>query len=607
MYRPRPWFVLAAPLAVAVGCFACSGSIAGSGPPSGDGTPGAPGEGNGQGGPTGGGGPGGAGTSPTGNGPGATNPGATPGSGTPVVDIGALCKTTSPGPSPLRRLTRAEYNNTVRDLLGVTDGPANGFVPDSPVLGFDNSAEGQTAQPLLVEQYDDAAARIAATAVVDLPKLMKCAPATTVGGEDACAKKFMVDFAKRAFRRPISDTESTRFTSFYGAAKPKYGFAGAIEMYLTAILQSSSFLYRTEFGTPDKAAPQIAKLSPHELAARLSYLVFNSMPDDALTAAADAGKLSTPAEIAAQAERLLGDPKAKPAMQHFFGQWLTLDEMDQVNKDSVIYPAWNLTIKGLLRKETETFVDAVFFGATPKLDGLLTADYTYTNKQLATFYGLTGPQGTAFEKTPLPVDKRIGVLTQGSLMSILAKENQSSPIERGKFTREHLLCQALPQPPPNLEVKPPAIKPGQTTRERFRVHTTDPTCGACHRMMDPVGFGFENLDGIGKWRDMDQNLPVDASGELTNTGEAALDGTFKGAAALVKKLAPSTTVRSCVVKQWFRFGHGRSDTDADACTMRVLQDQFASTGSDFKKLVIAMTQTHAFLYKSVEPSTGGAP
>lgn len=611
MFR-NSWLRLTLPLA-ALGSFGCSGVI--SNDPMDDTAPGSsvsdgkermPGGGGSGSTTTPGNGTGTTGGSSTGGtGTGGPSAPAVPGPGTPVIDIGTVCKVNSPGPSPMRRLTRAEYNNTVRDLLAVNDGPAKAFAADSRSLGFDNIADSQTAQQLLVEQYDDAAGRMAQGAVSDLPRLMKC-DATMAGGEDACAKRFIGDFTRRAFRRP-ADADVTRFVAFYTASKAKYGFAGAIQNYLTVILQSPSFLYRPEFGVPDKATPQVAKLTQHEVAVRLSYLIYNSMPDDALFAAADAGRLSTPAEIAGQAERMLADPKAKAALSHFYGQWLATEELGQVNKDPAIYPLWTPAVRDLLRKETETFVDSVLSGPSPKLETLLTADYTFLNKQLATFYGYTtGPQGTALEKAMLPADKRIGVLTHGSLMSVLAIANQSHPIRRGLFVREKLLCQDLPDPPPGLEVVAPSIKAGQSTRERFKVHTEVPLCANCHRMIDPVGLGFENLDGIGKWRDVDQGKVVDASGEILNSGEAALDGTFNGALALVRKIAASASARSCAVTQWFRFGYGRQETMADACTIKTLQDQFAGSGSDLKKLVIAMTQTHAFLYKTIESAAGGA-
>jgi hypothetical protein len=210
-----------------------------------------------------------------------------------------------------------------------------------------------------------------------------------------------------------------------------------------------------------------------------------------------------------------------------------------------------------------------------------------------------------FEPVALDPARRAGFLTHASVLSVLAKPDQSSPVHRGKFIRERLLCQTLPPPPNDVEIKPPAVRPGIPTRRRFEQHSADPSCSGCHLLMDPIGFGFEHYDGVGLFRERDQGAPVDASGEILGSGDA--DGPFDGAVELAHRLAESEEVRSCVVMQWFRFGYGRAEQADDQCSMAELERAFAESGHNIKALLLALTQTDAFRYRSAAAVDGGAP
>ncbi len=584
---------------------ACSGAIGGGegggGPGTGASGTGSPGTGTpGTGAP----GTGAPGTGAPGTGaPGAPGsgvpggPGALP-PGIPAIPPPMACKATTPGPSPMRRLTRREYGNTVRDLLKVTENPATGFAPETQsLLGFNNTAVTQAVSTVLAEQLEGGAASLAALAIKDMPKLLKCD--SVVMGEDNCFRNFVSDFGAHAFRRPLTQPEKDRYFMFFSGHKAKYGFAPAVELVLQAMLQSPHFLYRVEFGVAATAGATSVKLTHYEMASRLSYLLWSSMPDDALLQAAAENRLGTPAEIATQAERMLNDPKARPAIGGFYGQWLDLEGLESQTKDARIYPKFTPAMPALWRKETESFIDDLVFKGDGKLETMLQADYTFANKTLATFYGYTGPTTDAtFDKVKHD-GKRLGLLTQASVMAAQANENQSSPVRRGVFIRESLLCQHPVPPPDDLMVTPPAIKASQTTRERFSIHTTVPLCAGCHKQLDPVGFAFENFDGIGGYRTTDQGKPVDASGELVGTD---VDGTVTGAVELSKRLAGSEQVRSCVVKKWFQYGHGREDTAEDTCSLEILKGQFKATGGNLKTLLLSLTQTPAFQFKTV----GGA-
>ncbi|HEY3664470.1 MAG TPA: DUF1588 domain-containing protein, partial [Polyangiaceae bacterium] len=273
-------------------------------------------------------------------------------------------------------------------------------------------------------------------------------------------------------------------------------------------------------------------------------------------------------------------------------------------KDATVYPAFNSTIAGLMQQETQLFLDDVVWKENGSLATFFTAPFTFVNGPLAQYYGISGVTGDAFVKTSLDPAQRAGLLTQGAILSKQAKPNQTSPVLRGKFVREQLLCQPLPPPPANISIKVPDLSPTLTTRERFSQHSVSPACAVCHHLMDPIGLGFETFDGSGVYRATENGQPVDMSGTV-NEADAELQGPFNGVVDLEKKLGQSSTVQQCVTTQWFRYAYGRAETTADACSMAALSDRFAAGGFKVSDLLAALTQTKAFLYRRVTPATGG--
>lgn len=503
-----------------------------------------------------------------------------------------------PGGAPIRRMTRFEYNNAVRDLLGDATRPADSFVAEEEALGFNNQATALGVTQLLAEQYMEASESIAARAAKDLAKLLPCDPVKT--GEDACAAQFVLAFGKKAFRRPLATAESSRLDQLYAWGKQEYGFSTGIELVIQAVLQSPRFLYRVEMGMPDplKAQADVTALDSWEVAARLSFLLWSSIPDDELFAAAEAGALGDAAAIEEQARRMLEDPRARDAVANFHAQWLGLGRIDTISKDASVYPAYTPALRPLWEKETLSFLDHVVFDdAKGDVRTMLTAPYSMMNADLAAFYGVKGPKGAVFEQVSLDPQQRAGFLTQASLLAVNAKPNQSSPIHRGKFVRERLLCQTIAPPPNNVNIQPPEVDPTATTREKFSQHSTDPACAGCHELMDPIGFGFESYDGIGRFRATDHGLPVDATGEITATRDS--NGPFNGAIELAARLGESAEARECVATQWFRFGYGHGEEEADSCAMAQLQGAFRAAGYNVKELLVALTRTDAFRYRKV--------
>jgi Protein of unknown function (DUF1592)/Protein of unknown function (DUF1588)/Protein of unknown function (DUF1587)/Protein of unknown function (DUF1595)/Protein of unknown function (DUF1585) len=504
----------------------------------------------------------------------------------------AQCGTPSPGAAPLRRLTQSEYNNTVRDLLGDTTHPADQFPPDQQIGDFTNTAVALTVPPLLAQAYQTTAEQLATTALsTHASTLVPCA---LTAGTDACAQSFIQTFGKQAYRRPLTTTEQGALFALYQTNSADATFSNGIQAVIEAILQSGDFLYRVEFGDASQAQGAALPLTPYEMASRISYFLWDSMPDAALFAAADANQLTTKEQVATQARRLLQSPNAQPAVQQFFQEWLTENELPTVSKDPTTYPAFTSTLHSSMQNETNAFINWVMWASDHRLPTLLTSPVSFLNSELASVYGVSGVTGTALQQVQLDPTKRSGILTQLSMMTILGKPDRSSPVLRGKFVRDELLCQPIPPPPQNLVITPPMVTPGVSTREAFVMHEAVAECKSCHTLMDPIGFGFENYDGIGQFRTVDQGQPIDATGTLTGTD---VDGPFNNAIDLIKRLATSQQVSDCFATEWFRYAFGRGESTDDTCSLQSLKSAFTSNQFDIQELLVAVTQTDAFRYR----------
>jgi hypothetical protein len=545
-------------------------------------------------------GPGGGGTEPPGKGggapPGAEMPGpgpAAPGPG--GVGPGSSCAVVDPGPSPLRRLTRIEYDNTVKMLFGLSAGVAAELFPaDEEQFGFDNSAEGRGLNGALAEGYLRAAERLAKDAVAKLGTLLPCDPAAK--GESACLDQFLEGFGLRAWRRPLETAEKENLRQVFATGKSAGGnFTAGIDAVIQVMLMSPQFLYRDERGVADPAGKTYLRLTSWELASRLSFLLWGSMPDEALFAAARDGKLSSREEIAAQARRMVQDDKALGMMKNFYGQWLELRQLDDLSKETGAdgFPTWKEGTAALMRTETESLVEHVLKG-DGKIETLFTAPYTFVNGPLAAHYGIPGVTGTAFQKVDVDPTQRAGIVTQGGFLASHAtpQPGLTALIFRGRFVREHYLCEEMPDPPADAADMSPPVTATTTPRSWSKARMEIAACGACHAQIDPIGYGFEVFDEIGNRR----TKVTDATGEIVGTDVA---GSFNGPVELAKKLGASKQARSCVATQWFRFANGRmEDIKRDSCSLDTLRTSFEKSGGDLKELLVALTQTDAFLLRS---------
>lgn len=506
-----------------------------------------------------------------------------------VSDDGATlnCTTLQRPPTPLRRLTRFEYNNTVRDLLGTALTPADSFPPDEVADGFTNNAVVLTVSSLHAEKYVEASEALAAEAVANLDTLLQCDRAAL--GDEACARQFAETFGRRAFRRPLETSDVDTLMEAYAVGD---SFDKGIEVMLRAILQSPSFLYRVEFTGADTPGAGMVQLNDYETATRLSYLLWTTTPDAALLEAAEMGQLSTPEQVAQKAREMLQDERAKVAISEFARQWLGLNRLDGVSKSAEAFPLWSQDMRAAMLQEASALIEHVVWGGDASLSSLLTEPAGMPAGPLAALYGV--PESA--DVVTLPAEQqRAGVLTLPGFLAVQAHPDQTSPVLRGKFVRAKLMCTPPPPPPPEANIVAPEPGEGGTARERFTRHVSDPSCAGCHQLMDPLGYPFENFDAMGVFRTNENGQELDVSGEMFASED--MDGPFVGVAELAAKLAESGQVRDCVATQWFRYSVGRTEEGGDACSLRPLQEQFETSGANLRELMVAMTQTEAFLYR----------
>jgi hypothetical protein len=564
---------------------ACTGKV-GSGT-----TPSGTGAGNGS-------GSGGNGGSITGSGTGGSVGSGTAGAGGDTIL--ASCPTMVITPTPLRRLTRFEYANSVRYLLGVDSSPSNDLPADEVTEGFNNNAGVLTVSSLHAEKYVLVSEALAKSAVKNLATLTNSCN-TTTKGEDACALDFANSFGRRAFRRPVTDQDRQILMTAYSAGRTGGSYSEGIEVMIRAALQSANFLYRLETTSASDPNAPLVPLSQYELATRLSYLIWSAGPDDALLDAAGRGELGDRAAVATKARAMLADPKARLAIDEFYNQWIGTSRLDIMTKSTTLFPSYSDSVRDAMKAETPALVEYVLWSGDRKLSTLLTSPTAFVSSTLAPIYGVSVPAGaTTPQMTTLPAAQgRSGILTQASFLAVQAHPDQTSPVLRGKFVRTKLMCQSVPPPPMDVDITPPTITSAPTARERFTAHETAGTsCNSCHQMMDPIGFAFETFDALGQYRTTENGAMIDVSGQIVGTTDPALTGTFKGVRELATKLAASDTVRDCVATQWFRYAAGRTEEVPDGCSLTTMQDAFGAAGGDLGELVVAMTQTDAFWYRA---------
>jgi len=645
----------------------------------------------------------------------------------------------NPGRVTLRRLNRAEYNNTIRDLVGVDFQPADDFPTDDVGYGFDNIGDVLSMSPILVEKYMSAAEQIVGKAIVpdasarvprrrleakdlaggdklgprvvvsrnpasadiefpkdgayvirvkasaglksdppprlvvrlddreiltadvteqkdaaktrevkfdatagmkklvladargseakepsttestggggrgplllvefveivgpaDLPashtRIITCQP-TGERSSIECARQVLREFATRAFRRPVTDDELERLVRFVRLTQDQGdSFERGIQLAMQAILSSPHFLFRVELD-PDANDPDgIRSLNDFELATRLSYFLWSSMPDDELFRLARSGELRKPDMRDAEVRRMLADAKAEALVENFAGQWLQLRDIAKVTPDPELFPSFDDALRAAMLRETELFFEAVVKEDRSILD-FLDADFTFVNERLARHYGIDGANGEEFRRVSLAGGGRRGVLTQASILTITSNPTRTSPVKRGKWILENILGTPPPSPPPGVEEleegKDAALK--GSLRERMEQHRSKPMCATCHNRMDPIGFAFENFDAIGAWRDFDGKFAIDASGSLPGGVE------FDGPPELIDMLKTARRKQfcRCLAEKMLTYALGRGLESYDRCAVDKIVERLKEHEYKFSSLVAGIVQSEPFQLRS---------
>jgi hypothetical protein len=464
---------------------------------------------------------------------------------------------------------------------------------------FATDVAKQSVSTALVKAYHESAKAVAASLTTDANRipvvLAPCAVSPTSTEEPSCARTVVDTFVPRAYRRALAPGEAERFVKLFQTVRSTgQSFSASLAAVVEAVLQSPDFLYRQELGVPVEGRTDVRRVSDTEMAVRLSYLIWGSKPDDALMAAAAAGELHTPEQVKAAATHMLADDKARDVVGYFFDSLLPIQGLAGLQRTG--YPTFSGAIGALMRTEVSMFLDKEVFEGSGTWPGILTARHTYANAELAAYYGLPSPpSGSEFQKVSLDGVKRGGLLTFGGITAGATHSNKTNPVSRGALVVKKLLCENIPLPAGEvaLEVKPPAEDLAPTARERYTLHSADKRCNGCHVNMDPVGFALENFDAVGLWRDQENGVTINA------TGESPLLGTFNGPVELGQRLAASEQAQACFAKRWVDFGYGRT-TDDSNCSLARVQEQFKAANFDVRQLLLELTQTDDFLYLKVE-------
>ncbi len=421
-------------------------------------------------------------------------------------------------------------------------------------------------------------------------RVFVCQPAKP-SEEEACAKKILGTIARRAYRRPSTDADVLALLKFYKQGRADGGFENGIEMALRAVLVSPEFLFRVE-QNPAKAAPGSAyKISNLELASRLSFFLWSSIPDDELLNAATTGKLASPAVLEQQVRRMLRDDRSRVLVTNFAEQWLYLRNLASTNPDMRLFADFDDNLRQSFKQETELFFESILREDRNVLD-LLSANYTFLNERLAKHYGIPNVYGSRFRKVTLAPDSgRGGLLSQGSVLAVTSYPNRTSPVIRGKWILDNILGVPPPPPPPFV----PALKENGgigkalSMRERMAQHRDNPACSGCHQLMDPVGFAFENYDAVGRWRNVDDSVPIDAAGSLPDGSK------FKGVVGLQQALLKRPDAfLTTFTEKLLTYGLGRGVESYDAPAVRHVVQEARTKDYRFSSFILGIVSSSPF-------------
>lgn len=506
---------------------------------------------------------------------------------------------TDPGRVVMHRLNFSEYNNTVHDLLKTNIRLPDSFPPDDSAYGFDNVAEILSVTDVHLGHYQATAVALANEALSPGHReaLVTCDLASQ---KEACVTTVLSSFVPRAWRRPLTEADRSRLVQLY-TSRVAAGDSSdeALGRVFQVVLLSPRFLFRIE-DNRDPMATAPRALDGYELASRLSYFVWSSMPDEELFRAAAANELTNEDNIRAQVRRLMSDPKSAAFIQNFGAEWLDQRNLDNIAPDPTVFKTFDEDLRNAMRQETLLLFREVASGAIPA-GQLLTANFSFMNDRLATHYGLPA----VGSKTPVRTTvsrQRGGLLTNASLLSVLAHSNETAPVLRGKWILGQLLCQDVPPPPPNVPKEPEAM-PAQSRRERLKAHRVETVCAGCHSLMDPLGLSLEQYDGVGAMRTTDNGVAIDTADTFAGLGS------FSGPQQLADLIAQSPDYARCITQHVFVYGLGRSqrDNDYDTSVIDAATQIFVDQGNRFPDLIETLVLSNVFRQRQDEPLASSQP
>ncbi|AKF04796.1 DUF1592 domain-containing protein [Sandaracinus amylolyticus] len=536
---------------------------------------------------------------PRGSGPGTVDgwgPEGPSGPGGPTVPA-------EPGRVTMRRLNRSELDHTVRDLLGIERQVSTDFPADDRGYGYDNNGDVLSTSALHVEllassaeEWIDEALGTAEAPGPGRERMLTCDVAT--GGE-SCARTILTTFTRRAWRRPATDAEITRLLSVHEIAQMHGdGWPEGVRLALIATLISPHFLYRVELDDPAVDGPE--RVSDYELASRLSYFLWASAPDDELLDLAADGVLHDEATLRAQAERMLDDARARSLVDDFAGQWLYTRLIPDHDADDGTFPDWTPELARSAQGEMERFF-AAFLEEDRPVEDMLTASFGFVDDRLAAHYGVEIPEGTTrdeqgFARVMLPDTRSAGLLSRAGVLAVTSQPNRTSPVKRGVWVLEQILCSPPPPPPPGVEgLEATEPREGETLRERFERHRSDPVCASCHSVMDPIGFGLERYDAIGRYRETDNDGTIDDSGLLPGFGE------FTGASELGAMISSDPRFPRCVTRQMMTYALGRGvEHRSDEAWVDMLTEDMLANGGTLRALILEIVTSPPFRMRGAD-------
>jgi hypothetical protein len=510
------------------------------------------------------------------------------------------------GPTPLRRLSDHEYLNTLHDLFPSLNPTLPQLPADVPVAGFENAAEGQDPSDVLIARFEAIANLYAEAATADtlaVSTLVGCPDWSTPLAAALCGEQFVSQVGRRIFRRPLSDTEKRRYASQFQTWQSAVDFEGAVQLTLSAMLQSPQFLYRAEPLPAGAPAGTVSPVEAYAMASRLSYFLWESGPDEVLLQAASRDELHSDAQVRAQTERMLTDERAKRVLWDFPRQWLGLDRIlisENMVRTPQVDPSWTAATQTSASMETQLFIQNTLSdsgGGT--LRDLLMSRRAWVDSEMSRVYGIASP-ATAWSEVSLPESERAGLLTRPSFLAGYSHSGATSPPVRGNAIQLRLLCELPQSPPPGVDLSQPTAAPNegpQTNRMLFETRTKPPACQLCHVALNGFGFGLENYNAAGHYQTKDNGLSVDASGAIHGTD---VDGPFEGALALSDALSKSQVVHHCATAELIRYALGRAPVAAELPTVDALAAAFMNGGGDIRSLLVSIATSPTFRTRLVE-------